>query len=72
MTCGRLGRHAARGNLLSGCGRFLLRDDEAAGIFDRIVSTVRRQWLHVMRGAGVDATDRDAIRGAFVYDGLGG
>ena len=72
MTCGRLGRHAARGNLLSGCGRFLLRDDEAAGMFDRIVSTVRRQWLHVMRGAGVDATDRDAIRGAFVYDGLGG
>lgn len=71
MTCGRLGRHAARGNLLSGCGRFLLRSDEAAGIFDHIVSTVRAQWLHVMRGAGVDAADRDAIRGAFVYDGLG-
>ncbi len=71
MTCGRLGRHAARDNLLSGRGRFLLRDDEAAGIFDRIVSTVRSHWLPAMSGAGVDATDRAAIRGAFVYDGLG-
>ena len=41
------------------------RDDAAAGIFDRIVSTVRARWLHVMRGAGVDAADREAIRGAF-------
>lgn len=70
MTCGRLGRHATRDNLLSGCGRFLLRDHEAAAIFDRMVSTVRAQWLPVMRGAGVDAADRDAIREAFVYDGL--
>ena len=72
MTCGRLGRHAARANLLSGCGRFLLRDHEAAAIFDRMVSTVRAHWLPAMRGAGVDASDRAAIRGAFVYDGLGG
>ena len=71
MTCGRFGRHAVRDNLLSGCGRFLLRDDDAAGIFDRIVSTVRAHWRPAMCRAGVEATDRAAIRGAFVYDGLG-
>ena len=70
MTCGRFGRYANRANLLSGCGRFLLSEDEAAAIFERIVETVRVEWHSTMRRAGVSATDCDAIRSAFVYPGL--
>ena len=70
MACGRFGRYANRANLLSGCGRFLLRKDEAAAIFDRIAETVRARWRPTMRRAGVSEVDCDAIRSAFVYDGL--
>ena len=70
MTCGRFGRHANRANLLSGCGRFLLREDEASAIFERIVETVRVEWEPTMRRASVTETDRTAIRNAFVYPGL--
>lgn len=70
MPCGRFGRYANRANLLSGCGRFLLREDEAAAIFERIVVTARAEWRPTMQSAGVGETDRDAIRSAFVYPGL--
>ena len=70
MTCGRFGRYANRANLLSGCGRFLLRDDEAAAIFERIVDTVRGEWRPTMQRAGVSDIDSSAIRSAFVYPGL--
>ena len=70
MTCGRFGRYASRANLLSGCGRFLLRDEEAAAIFERIVDTVRAAWRATMQRAGVSEMDCDATRSAFVYPGL--
>jgi len=70
MTCGRFGRYANRANLLSGCGRFLLRNEEAAAIFERIIETVRAEWDPTMRHAGVSETDRGAVRNAFVYPGL--
>ena len=70
MTCGRFGRYANRANLLSGCGRFLLRDDEAAAIFERIVEIVRAEWRPAMQRAGVSEPDCHAIRTAFVYPGL--
>lgn len=70
MTCGLFGRHANRANLLSGCGRFLLRDDEASAIFERTVDTVRAEWRTTMQHAGVSEVDCDAIRSAFVYGGL--
>ena len=69
MACGRFGRYANRANLLSGC-RFLLPEDEAAAIFERIVETVRVEWEPTMQRASVTETDRDAIRSAFVYPGL--
>ena len=69
MTCGRFGRYANRANLLSGCGRFLLRDDEAAAIFERIVDTVRGEWRPTMQRAGVGDIDSSAIRSAFVSPG---
>lgn len=66
MTCGRFGRYANRTNLLSGCGRFLLRNDEAADLFERTIDTVRATWRTTMRGAGVSEMDCAAIRSAFV------
>lgn len=70
MTCGLFGRYANRANLLSGCGRFLLRDDEAAAFFERTIDTVRAAWRPAMQRAGVGDLDCDAIRSAFVYPGL--
>ena len=70
MACGRFGRHANRANLLSDCGRFLLRDEEASAILERIVETVRVEWEPTMQRASVTETDRNAIRNAFVYPGL--
>ena len=70
MTCGRFGRYANRANLLSGCGRFLLRNDEAAAFFERTIDTVRAAWRPAMQRAGVSDLDCDAIRSAFVYPGL--
>ena len=70
MACGRFGRHANRANLLSGHGRFLLDQAAAAEVFDGIASTVRGRWHAEMRRAGVSARDGEAIRSAFLYDGL--
>ena len=70
MTCGPFGRYANRANLLSGCGRFLLRNEEAAVLFQRMVDTVRAAWRPTMRRTGVSEADCDAIRSAFVYPGL--
>ncbi|MCY4059290.1 MAG: hypothetical protein OXG44_14940 [Gammaproteobacteria bacterium] len=70
MTCGPFGRYANRANLLSGCGRFLLRNEEAAVVFQRIVDTVRATWRSTMQSAGVSEMDCYAIRSAFVYPGL--
>ena len=70
MVCGRFGRYANRTNLLSGHGRFLLQQDEAAAVFRRIADTVRRRWYFEMRRAGVSEPDCEKIRAAFLYDGL--
>ncbi len=70
MACGRFGRYANRANLLSGCGRFLLRNDEAAAVLDRTIDTVRAAWRPTMERAGVSEANREAIRSAFVYPGL--
>ncbi len=70
MTCGRFGRYANRTNLLSDHGRFLLGDDEAKSLFEQIAATVREQWRPTMRRAGVSEGDCEAIKSAFIYDGL--
>ena len=70
MACGRFGRYANRRNLLSESGRFLLVEDDAIAIFERITRTVREQWRPTMHRAGVTERDCEAIRNAFVYDGL--
>lgn len=70
MTCGPYGRYANRTNILSESGRFLLEAEEAAAMFDNIAGTVSAHWQPVMRRCGVSKRDCEAIRGAFVYDGL--
>lgn len=70
MVCGRFGRYANRTNLLSDPGRFLLGEGEAAAIFERITRQVGREWHPAMRRAGVGEADCDAIRRAFLYEGL--
>jgi serine/threonine-protein kinase HipA len=70
MSCGDAGRFANRKNLLSQYGRFLLGEEEAAGIVDGIIATVRSSWRPTMRQAGVSAADCNAIAGAFLYEGF--
>jgi len=70
MACGRFGRYANKTNLLSDPGRFLLSAEEAAAIFTQITTTVRDVWHPTMRRAGASEADCEAIRNAFVYDGL--
>ena len=70
MTCGRFGRYANRTNLLSAHGRFLLEMPEATAIFERVARTVSEQWRAQMRQAGASERDCEAIRSAFVYEGL--
>ena len=70
MACGRFGRYANRSNLLSGHGRFLLDQAEAEAVFDGIAGTVRLRWHTEMRRAGASERDCEAIRAAFLYDGL--
>ena len=70
MACGHQGRMANRGNLLSASGRFLLREAEAAAIFDRIATTVGSGWLSSIRRSGANEADCDLVSSAFVYPGL--
>ena len=70
MACGRFGRYANRRNLLSGHGRFLLTRAEAETVFERIEDTVRQRWHAEMRRAEASEHDCEAIRAAFLYDGL--
>ena len=70
MTCGRFGRYANKTNLLSDHGRFLLEREEATAIFDRVARTVREEWRTQMQQARVSERDCEAIKSAFVYEGL--
>lgn len=70
MVCGPAGRAANKGNLLGAAGRFLLDPSEAEEIFTRVTETVRASWHATLRRAGVSDQDCEAIRSAFLYDGL--
>jgi serine/threonine-protein kinase HipA len=70
MTCGPTGRGANKGNLLGAARRYLLEREEATVIFERIIGKVRDSWYATLRRTGVSEGDCQAIRSAFVYDGL--
>jgi len=70
MDCGLQGRIAARSNLISGCGRFLLSEEEAASIFEKVTKTIRQGWEVSLRSAGVSEQDCNRVSRAFNYEGL--
>lgn len=70
MACGRFGRYANKRNVVSDAGRFMLNSEEATAIFDQVTDTVRSEWHPTMRRIGASEADCEAIRNAFVYDGL--
>lgn len=70
MDCGPAGRYANRRNLLEASDRFLLDAGDAEAIFSNVIDTVRRSWHEIMRREGVSEQDCDAIRRAFLYEGL--
>lgn len=70
MECGPAGRLANKSNLVGAAGRFLLDTRDAEAIFTRVTDTVRASWYATMRRAGVRDQDCEAVRSAFVYEGL--
>jgi len=70
MECGLFGRYANKTNLLSNHGRFLLSAEAAEAIFRHVTATIKKSWRPTMRRAGVSETDCEAIKNAFVYEGL--
>jgi len=71
MACGSDGnRWANRSVILSGAGRFLLSQQDAATLFDRIHQTVGSQWRRCYRQMGVSEQDCERLAGSFLYGGL--
>ncbi len=65
MICGPAGRTAGRNNVVGSAQRFLLEQDEARSVFDRIARRVRAMWRSTMLECGVSRRDCDAIASAF-------
>jgi len=70
LVIGDAGRIATAANLISQCGRLLLKADEAAAIVADMEQRVMSNWYDVARGAGVSVGDCEMISGAFVYPGF--
>ena len=70
MECGPFGRWANKANLIGAAGRFLLDRDEAEATFTRVTDTIGASWRATMRRAGVSERDCEAVRSAFLYEGL--
>ena len=69
-ACGDSGRFANQRNLLSQHGRFLLNEEEASAILNKIVETVRNSWRPAMKESGVSERDCKKIETAFLYKGF--
>jgi serine/threonine-protein kinase HipA len=70
MECGRFGRFANAGNILSEHPRFLLEREEAEKIVYEMREQVEKTWHETALANGVSIGDADSIRGAFVYPGF--
>ena len=57
MSCGIFGRVASAKNILSECGRFLIREEEATGIINAMEEFVMNNWYKFARSAGVAKSD---------------
>jgi serine/threonine-protein kinase HipA len=67
MTVGTRGRLASRDNLLSQSERFGLKAEPAGAVIGQLRGIVENRWYPVCRAAGVNETDCEAIRSAFVH-----
>jgi serine/threonine-protein kinase HipA len=70
MVCGREGRFANKGNLLSECRRFLLEPIEAEQIIDVMAQIVHDRWYGIARSVGLPEKECSLLQGAFVYPGF--
>lgn len=70
MTIGDYGRYANRQNLLSQCGRFLLKREEAEKVIDEMAAIIEASWYNLARKNNVTVRDCKAISGAFLYPGF--
>jgi len=70
LTVGDAGRYANAENILSQCGRFLLKPDDARAIVDKMEKRVRSSWYKVARKVGVTEKDCTTIAPAFAYPGF--
>ena len=67
MNFGIHGRSASKRNLLSECGRFNIRQEEATAIIDTMEHQIGNSWYGIARNAGVSENDRHAISPAFAH-----
>ncbi|RKG94237.1 type II toxin-antitoxin system HipA family toxin [Corallococcus sp. CA053C] len=63
-------RRANRRNLLSGCARFRLSQEEATQVIDTTKARVSSRWRDVVRSCGGSEADLKAIERAFDYEGF--
>lgn len=70
LVCGENGRFANADNLISNCGAFLLKKEEAQTIIQDMQNIVAREWYNTARSVGVTEVDCDRIKSAFVYEGF--
>jgi serine/threonine-protein kinase HipA len=70
MTVGKYGRLASAKNLISECERFLLDKAQAESIIKTMAEVIKSDWYRTMRSVGVNETDCEKLRHAFVYDGF--
>ena len=70
MACGDEGRYANARNLLTQCGRFHLKREEAIALMAEMEATVRARWYGAARACGVSDKDCERLSGAFAYPGF--
>lgn len=70
MACGADGRLANRSNLLSTANRFMLSNEEAENIINKMTKVVQNEWYAALRKAGASEQDCSQVASAFVYDGF--
>ncbi len=61
---------AHKNNLLSAAGRFLLSDDDAAQIINKMIQIITTEWYATLRHAGVSEQDCKTISSAFLNEGF--
>jgi len=70
MTCGDWGRYANAASMLSQCGRFHLKSEEAEATLDKMERQVTTTWYEIARREGVSEQDCETIKSAFDYPGF--